>query len=247
MTLSLVSMENTVSQGSTNSRQEKAEELEKLDNRAAAAEPGQLGKGRSGMAPVSYWWAFWVVSLHVQAARLLPTARVSSRLQWQGHSLFLSVLSPLQRSLPQITASGLPGFPPPLLSQTSAPQIHRSPPGAPAWLGSRVTRGHSGYFFHQAFSINIHNMHRALGAGWQYSLRGVENFFPAGLQGAGAIAKAVPVFGGDAAGADGSARNGACTACAAQAAAPAIPGTPSCCASKRCRRKRWVLALQGFQ
>lgn len=93
MTLSLVSMENTVSQGSTNSRQEKAEELEKLDNRAAAAGPGQLGKGRSGMAPVSYWWAFWVVSLHVQAARLLPTAGVSSRLQWQGHSLFLSVLT----------------------------------------------------------------------------------------------------------------------------------------------------------
>lgn len=52
MSLSLVSMENIVSQGSMNSRQEKAEELEKLGNRAAAAEPGQLGKGRSGMVPI---------------------------------------------------------------------------------------------------------------------------------------------------------------------------------------------------
>lgn len=48
MTLSLVSMENIVSQGSMNTRQEKAEESEKLGNTAAAAEPGQWGKGREG-------------------------------------------------------------------------------------------------------------------------------------------------------------------------------------------------------
>lgn len=39
MTLSLVSMENIVSRGSMNTRQEKAEESEKLGDRAAAAEP----------------------------------------------------------------------------------------------------------------------------------------------------------------------------------------------------------------
>lgn len=72
-----------------NSRQEKAEELEELGNGAAAAAPGQLGKGRSGMAPVSYRWAFLGVSLHVQAVWLLRTAGVSCRLQWQGHRLFL--------------------------------------------------------------------------------------------------------------------------------------------------------------
>lgn len=38
-------------------------------------------------------------------------------------------------------------------------------------------------------------MRRALGAGWQYSLKG---FFSAVLQGAGAITKAAPVSEGDA-------------------------------------------------
>lgn len=120
--------------------------------------------------------------------------------------------------------------------RTPSPPI---PPGAPVWLTSRVTRGHSGYFFHQAFSINIHNTRRALGAGWRYSLTGAENFFffPAGLRGAGGITKAAPVFRGDAAGAEGSATNGVGTA---------MGGTPSCCASKRCGAKRWVLAPRAF-
>lgn len=62
MTLSLVSMENIVSQGSMNSRQEKAEESQRLSNRAAATEPGQLRKDRSGTAPVSHRWAFLAVT-----------------------------------------------------------------------------------------------------------------------------------------------------------------------------------------
>lgn len=86
-------------------------------------------------------------------------------------------------------------------------------------------------------------MLRALGAGRQYSFTGAETFFSAHLQGAGVMTKAAPVFRGGAAGADG--RNDVCMACAVQAAVPTICGTPSC--SEWCRRKKWVLALQGLQ
>lgn len=131
MTLSLVSMENTVSQGSVNSRQEKAEELEKLDNGAAAAGPGQLGKGRSGMAPVSYWWAFWVASLNIPTAGLLPTAGVSSRLQWQGHSLFLSVLTLAKVSPPnhRLGPAWVPTTPAQPDLRTPNPRIPARSPG----------------------------------------------------------------------------------------------------------------------
>lgn len=193
-----------------NTRQEKAEESEKLGNTAAAAEPEQWGKGRGGDTLVPSQWACSVVTLHIQAAGLPRTAGVSSRLRWQDMGYFYKS-SPLQRPLPPDHPSRPPWAPtttPQLEPHTLIPWIS---PGAPAWLRSHVTRGHSAYFFHKP-SILIFITCAALGAARQYSLTGAEIFFLAGLWGVGVIAKAVPVFQGDATGAGGSGTISVCCA-----------------------------------
>lgn len=122
MTLSLVSMENVVSQGSMNSRQEQAEESEKLGNRAAAAaEPEQLRESRAGTVTSSYQWAFLVVTLHLQAAQLpwgfqQPTVAVPQVAFINHHPS--KGLSPNHPTRP----SWAPTTPPQLDARTQSPQ-----------------------------------------------------------------------------------------------------------------------------
>lgn len=170
-----------------------------------------MGKGRGGDALVPSRWACLVLTLHIQAAGPPRTAGVSSRLWWQGHGLFLEILTLAKTSPPRsLLKASLGSHHPP-----SARPPHPDPtdiPWSPAWLRSRVTRGHSAFFFPQAFNINIHNTRHALGAGWQHSLTGAEIFFLAGLWGVGVTTKAVPVFQGDATGAGGSGTTSVCCA-----------------------------------
>lgn len=70
-----------------------------------------------------------------------------------------------------------PGHPNPDPAALSPPELRHSP--------EYVTRGHSGYFFQQAFKINIHNMHCVSGVGWQCSPMGMGGFSGGCLLGAG--------------------------------------------------------------
>lgn len=102
MTLSLVSMENIVSQGSMNSRQEKAEESEKPGNRAAAAEPGQWEKAAQG------WHQCLTGGLSQGSACMYRLHSCRSQpgfpASYSGKTTgYFYKSSPLQKSLPQIT------------------------------------------------------------------------------------------------------------------------------------------------
>ena len=246
MTLSLVSMENTVSQGSMHSRQEEAEESEQLGDRAAALSQSSKEKAGQGQrrcltGGLSPWSA---CTYRLLSSRRQPGLPAGCGGKATGYSY---KSSPLQRPLPQSHPSNPPWGP------TTTPQPDPCTPSPPippeprhgsdpiSLEGTRVifsTKPSVLIFI--TCAVLLVQVGDILVVEWRI-------FFPAGLQGAGVIAKAEPVFGGDAAGADGSGRNGACTACAALAAAPVIPGTPLCCASTRCRRRRGVLASQGFQ